>query len=182
MRFRLFDRGTEREVASQLYLAVVAQARAPAFYAELGVPDTVDGRFELIALHCYLVLARLKSDPGCKDLAQAVFDAMFDDMDRGLRELGVGDLSVGPHVKRMAKALYGRIVAYDQGLEGDDGVLVEALRRNLYGTLAAAAGPDPAALGAVAAYVRCARAALEGQPIADLTAGQVRFPPPPSRP
>lgn len=182
MRFKLFDRGTEHEVAGRLYLAVVAQARTPSFYAELGVPDTVDGRFELIALHCYLVLARLKADPGCKTLAQAVFDAMFDDMDRGLRELGVGDLSVGPHVKRMAKALYGRIVAYDQGLDGDDQVLVEALRRNLYGTLAASAGPEPTALGAIAAYLRHARAELEGQPIADLAAGQVHFPAPPSRP
>lgn len=180
VRLKLFARSAEREAAEQLYLALVAQARAPSFYAELGVPDSVDGRFELIALHCYLVLARLKAEPARKALAQALFDVLFDDMDRSLRELGVGDLSVGPQVKRMAKAFYGRIVAYDQGLEGDDGVLGLALRRNLYGTVAGEAGPGAAAIGAVAEYLRRARAELARQSSGELAAGKVTFPPPPS--
>jgi cytochrome b pre-mRNA-processing protein 3 len=108
----LFRRNRHRDAALRLYHAIVAQARAPVFFAGFGVPDTFDGRFELIALHGYLVLNRLKAEgPRMAELAQELFDVMFADFDRGLREMGVGDLGVGRQVKTMAQAFYGRIGA-----------------------------------------------------------------------
>src|SRR5690242_9073061 len=88
-----------------LYGAIVAQARAPAFYMNYGVPDTLDGRFELLVLHAFLYFRRLKREPAAEagEAGQAVFDLMFLDMDRSLRELGVGDLSVPKKIKRMAQ-------------------------------------------------------------------------------
>lgn len=88
-----FRRNPHAESAHSLYLRVVAQARQPAFYADFGVPDTVDGRFDLVVLHVFLVLHRLKQDhPQASDLAQALFDTLFQDMDQSLRELGAGDM------------------------------------------------------------------------------------------
>jgi cytochrome b pre-mRNA-processing protein 3 len=169
-------RNPVREAAARAYQSVVAQARQRAFFAYCGVPDTLDGRFELICLHAFLYLRRLKAErPAATALSQAFFDAMFTDMDRALREIGVGDLSVGRQVKRMAQAFYGRIRAYESGLAAGDGDLAAALTRNLYGTVA---GPPPAA-GAMALYARRAAAALDRQDRAALLAGHVGFGPPP---
>ena len=111
-------RKSVRDAAERAYQRVVEQARQPLFFTAFGVPDTVDGRFELICLHSFLYLHRLKSErPQSAAVSQAFFDAMFTDMDRGLREMGTGDLSVGRHVKRMAQGFYGRIRAYQDGLE-----------------------------------------------------------------
>jgi cytochrome b pre-mRNA-processing protein 3 len=155
------------EDARRLYAHLVAQARAPEFYRELGVPDSLDGRFEMLALHVFLTLRRLKRS-GHEPLAQALFDTMFTDMDRSLREIGVGDLSVGKRVKDMAKALYGRIAAYEAGLaERDDAALVKALERNLFGTVAA---PSAAAVAALARYLRQAAERLEAAAPAELAA------------
>lgn len=176
---RFFGRGTAGAPARDLYAAIVAQARQREFYAHCAVPDTVDGRFDLIALHAFLVLHRLKQDhPGSSELAQAVFDTMFLDMDENLRELGVGDMGVGRRVKQMAQGLYGRIAAYEVGMKGGDGALEEALRRNLYGTVE----PPPACIGAVAAYMRDEAAALADQSYADLASGAIAFGAPPPRP
>ena len=143
--------------AHRLYGRLVEQARAPAFYGVCGVPDSLDGRYEMVALHVFLALRRLKREGAATGArAQALFDAMFADMDRSLREIGVGDLSVGKRVKEMARGLYGRVVAYEAGLDGPDDGLEEALRRNVYGTVGAPAAPD---LGALARYVRAAAAA-----------------------
>ena len=122
--------------------AVVEQARRPEFFTRFGVPDTLDGRFELICLHAFLYLHRLKSEPcRARRVAQRFFDTMFADFDRSLRELGTGDLSVGRQVKRMAEAFYGRIRAYEQGLDGDEDAVAAALDRNLYGTAPAKRRP-----------------------------------------
>lgn len=162
--------------ATLAYRRVVEQARHPAFFIECGVPDTVDGRFELICLHAFLYLHRLKRErPAAAPLAQRFFDTMFGDFDRSLREMGTGDLSVGREVKRMAAAFYGRIAAYEQGLDADAAALAPALARNLYGT----APPPAASLAAMAAYVRRAAACLDGQPAAELLAGHVGFGEPP---
>jgi cytochrome b pre-mRNA-processing protein 3 len=167
MRFaHWFRPSSAHNGARLLYAQLVDQARAPAFYAAYGVPDSLDGRYEMLALHAFVALRRLKHDEGRTGaLAQAVFDAMFADMDRSLREIGVSDLSVGKRVKEMARGLYGRIAAYEGGLA--DGVtpagdaLVGALARNVYGTVA----PPPAAvLEALARYVRQALERLEGVP------------------
>jgi cytochrome b pre-mRNA-processing protein 3 len=112
----------------------VAAAREPALYATVGVPDTVDGRFDLIGLHVFLLIRRLTRlpDPGAA-LAQAVFDAMFSDMDVNLRESGVGDLSVGRKVRTMWEAFHGRCAAYQAALDaGDAEALRAALVRNVW--------------------------------------------------
>lgn len=158
--------------ARSLYECIVHQARRPEFYIGMGVPDTVDGRFDLIAVHAFLVMHRLK-DAGAeaRALSQALFDIMFADMDQNLREMGVGDMGVGPKVKRMAKAYYGRVAAYEAGLAGGDEVLVAALRRNLFRKTE----PDERQLTAMAAYMRRERQALERQESARLLEGRVVF-------
>jgi cytochrome b pre-mRNA-processing protein 3 len=131
-------RKNRRKNAACLYEAVMTQARQPYFYAMRGVPDTVDGRFELILLHAFLIWTRLKSEgqEGAM-LSQALFDVMFRDMDRALRNMGVGDLGVPHHIKRMMKAFHGRAMAY-AALESRR----EALRRNLFGTVASPKDDD----------------------------------------
>lgn len=157
--------------AGRLYARVVEQARRPAFYAEGGVPDTLDGRFEMVALHCFLLLHRLKQSPKAQALAQAVFDLMFDDMDSSLREMGAGDLGVGRRVRRMAEGFLGRMAAYDRGLADGSAALLEAVRRNVYGTIAGG-GYDPAPM---AEYVRQAAEALARQPVEPIMQGSVEF-------
>lgn len=162
----LFNRKS-RTAVQALYGAIVAAARNPAFYAEWGVPDTLDGRFELIALHAFLAIRRLKQSGDNTAFAQALFDTMFADLDRNLREMGVGDLSVGRQVKTMAKAFYGRVVAYGRGLAGSDN-LDNALRRNLYGTVV----PEATQIAAAATYVRRQAQALDAAPVDLLLAGE----------
>lgn len=165
-------RNSVRDAAEEAYRRVVAQARRPEFFTGFGVPDTLDGRYELVCLHAFLFLHRLKPErPAAAALGQRFFDTMFADFDRSLRELGTGDLSVGRQVKRMAQGFYGRIQAYERGLDGDDRALDAALTRNLYGT----AAPAPAQLAGMAAYLRRAVAGLAGQPAAELVQGSIRF-------
>lgn len=168
----LFRPNPHRAAVHTAYGRIVERARQPLFYAGWGVPDTLDGRFELLALHAFLVLNRLKRDhDATADFAQALFDAMFADLDRALREMGVGDLGVGRRVREMAAGFYGRIAAYEKGL-ADAPALEAALRRNLYGTTAA----SEAQLARAAAYVRRQAAALRAQPAAALMAGEIDFP------
>jgi cytochrome b pre-mRNA-processing protein 3 len=170
---RLFRSDPQRAAAYRLYGAIVGASRQPWFFAEGGVPDTLDGRFEVIALHAVLVFRRLNQDHAAtKDFAQQVFDAMFADLDRALREMGTGDLSVGKQVKRMVAGFYGRARAYERGLAAGDDELADALRRNLFGT----AEPRPEELASMVGYVRAAAPALDGQPVAALVAGEVQFP------
>lgn len=154
------------------YGAIVERARAPLFFTRWGVPDTLDGRFEMLALHAFLVLHRLKADPAAKGFAQDLFDTMFADLDRTVREMGAADIGVGRYVKEMARGFYGRIAAYDEGLKAD-GRLEDALRRNLYGTVA----PGAAQLAEAARYVRRQQGALCAAPVAAFLAGAVPFAP-----
>jgi cytochrome b pre-mRNA-processing protein 3 len=173
----LFTTNPVREAAERAYRRVVEQARQPGFFADCGVPDTVDGRFELICLCAFLYLHRLKREQNeAAALGQRFFDTMFADFDRSLREMGTGDLSVGREIKRMAEAFYGRVAAYEQGLAGDDWVLQSALRRNLFGT----APPTQPLLMAMAAHVRREAARLDRQSARELLAGQIAFGAPPS--
>lgn len=175
----LFRRARHTRAAAALYSALVRQARSPEFYATCGVADTVDGRFDAVALHAFLVLHRLKRDRArTAQLAQALFDTMFDDMDRNLRELGVGDLGVGRRVKAMAEAFYGRVAAYEQAMAAGEDGLAAALRRNLYRN----AEPEPSAVAAVAAYVRREVAALAAEDTDRLLAGNIAFGEPPRAP
>lgn len=179
MPFRkFFERRRRDQTAHDLYVAVINQARLPAFYLHYGVPDTLDGRFDLIVLHAFLVMRRLRqvtAEEGseARETAQALFDLMFADMDQNLRELGVSDMSVGKRVKQMARAFYGRAAAYDEALASEGAGLDEALRRNLYGTVEGEA--EAAAVEAMAGYLLSQAAHLAAQPAPALLAGKVAF-------
>ena len=134
MIFNLFKKdGKREELADQLYQQLVAQARQPVFYTDYAIPDTINGRFEMILLHAYMLFRRLREeDEAVKDLGQAVFDRFFKDMDHSLREIGIGDLSVPKKIKKMAQAFYGRIEAYDTAREEGKEQLKNALGRNFF--------------------------------------------------
>jgi cytochrome b pre-mRNA-processing protein 3 len=174
--FTLFKPNPERIAAELAYSRIVAQARQSGFFLHGGVPDTLDGRFELICLHAFLYLHRLKDEqPRSARHGRRFMAAMFADFDRSLREMGTGDLSVGREVKRMAEAFYGRFAAYEEGLAADDSVLRPALARNLFGTTT----PDPAQLTAMTRYVRGQAAALRRQDASALLTGDIAFGDPP---
>ena len=173
---KLRRRADRERLAEDLYSTAVGQARNAAFYRELGVPDSLDGRFEMIAIHVFLLLHRLK-DGGSNsaELSQALFDIFFADMDRNLREMGAGDLGVGRRVRRMAEGFSGRVRAYDAALLADQMPELEAaLRRNLYGTLPA---PPAASITRMAQYLRAQSADLAAQSEASILCGEVRFGP-----
>jgi cytochrome b pre-mRNA-processing protein 3 len=176
-----FSRRRRAEIAAaaaaseRLYRTIVGQARNPQFYEHWEVPDTPDGRFDMIVLHSVLVFRRLRGEPAAAAVAQALFDRMFADFDESLREMGVGDLRVGKQVKAMAKALYGRIVAYGGALDrGDQAALGEALRRNVYRHVS----PAATSIERLAGYMRREAARLANTDLATLIVGSVRFMPP----
>lgn len=151
------------------YEAIVAAARHPRFYAEWGVPDTVDGRFDMIVLHLVMILERLKSEEA-GTFAQDLTDELFSDMDRSLREMGVGDISVGKKVRRMAEVYYGRALAYGPAIAaGDNAALAEALNRNIF------EGSSPDGTAALAAYALRQNQTLRALPLPDILAGRIGF-------
>jgi cytochrome b pre-mRNA-processing protein 3 len=150
---RLFRRDTESDaIAASLYGAIVAQARNPVLYADFGVADSVDGRFEMVVLHTVLVVERLREGGDReKQIAQKIFDLYNTDMDRSLRELGVGDLGVPKRMKKMAERFYGRASAYGQHLRSADrSALADAIARNVFG--APVPGAQPLAGYALASF------------------------------
>lgn len=170
-------RAASRATIERLYGAIVAQSRQEAFYTDLGVADTLEGRFEMVVLHTFLLCHRLKGgDADATAMSQEVFDTFVADMDATLRELGVGDLSVPKKMKKIGAAFYGRTVAYDAGLAApDDAALALALARNIL----EAEAQTPRA-EALAAYVRSAAAKLAATPFATFAKGDLAFPPPPA--
>lgn len=153
-----------------VYQAGVAQAREPAFY-HAGVPDTPEGRFDMIALHVILIIRRCVREGGRgKAFNQALFDVMFQDMDDGLRELSVGDTVIGKRIKRLSEAFYGRAHAYGAALDaGDDGALAAALQRNL--------GLDAGArLDGFTGYVRACSEYLDVLMFENIISGKTIFP------
>ncbi|MCS6931132.1 MAG: ubiquinol-cytochrome C chaperone, partial [Acetobacteraceae bacterium] len=133
--FSWFRRRPHERAGFRLYGRAVAAARRPVLFATLGIPDTRAGRFEAVCLFVALLIRRCRQDPDPRGpaLAQAVFDAMFSDMDRTLRELGVGDLSVGRKNRELWEAFHGRAAAYEAALDaGDDALLAAALARNVW--------------------------------------------------
>jgi cytochrome b pre-mRNA-processing protein 3 len=154
-----------------LHEALVAASRQPVFYTQGQVPDTIDGRFELLVLHAFLLLRRLRGTNGA--LAQQLFDRLFAQFDLNLRELGVGDMGVGKRIKFMAKSFLGRLQVYEEAL-AEPAQLHAALSRNLFGTLPEAP-PEPVTTPFVA-WMGAAVQALHNQPDAVILAGQVSFP------
>jgi cytochrome b pre-mRNA-processing protein 3 len=174
MIFRRFRRTPRDDSIASLYGAIVAQARNPAFYRLYSVPDTVNGRFEMILLHAGLVIRRLDAEAEpMRGLGQGVFDLFCSDMDGNLREMGVGDLAVPRQMRAMGEAFYGRKRAYDAALAASDGVpLTIAISRNVY------AAECHAAAGRLAAYARAAVQQLDAAPAETLQRGQLGFPDP----
>ena len=185
-----FRRRSQARIIAALYGAVVAQARTPVFYADYGVPDTVEGRFDLIVLHLVLLLRRLgqearqqtgkatgkatgKTMALAQSLGQDLFDEFCSDLDANLREMGVGDLAVPKRMQRFAEAFYGRQSAYVGALAAADlGDFEKALARNIY---QGGEGDDAARL---AQYGRAVAVDLEAQHDDALSRGEVTFPSP----
>ncbi|HFD16689.1 MAG TPA: ubiquinol-cytochrome C chaperone [Rhodospirillales bacterium] len=169
------ERRRRRRFAWRLYRQAVAQARRPEFYAVCGVPDSVEGRFELVTLHVLLLWRWLRRRAGEEEpLAQAVVDAFFTDIDRNLREMGVGDLSVGKHVKRIAGSFLARTRDLAEALDRADADAVAAiLARNLEEP-----GRPPADAAALARYALAQDAALRGAAPPDPAEARVPFLPP----
>jgi cytochrome b pre-mRNA-processing protein 3 len=169
---RLLGAGDDAQIIDAIYAKIVDQSRRPIFYDALAVPDTVDGRFDMIVLHSFLVIRRLKN-VGAKGpaLSQKLLDRFFADMDQSLREMGVGDLSVGKKVRKMAEAFYGRVDAYERGLtEPNDNDLATAAARNIY------AGIEPTPIQtAMADYIRKTARAFENASDADILGARLAF-------
>lgn len=119
----------QRELAARLHAAIIGRARASEFFERFGVPDTLDGRFDLVVLHSWLALSRLR-DPAFREVSQRLTDLLFSAFDEGLRELGISDMGMGRRMKKLANAFYGRIKAYDEA--PDEVAMADALLRNLY--------------------------------------------------
>jgi cytochrome b pre-mRNA-processing protein 3 len=151
--------------ARPVYEAIVAAARRPELYASYGVADSLDGRFEMISLHMYLVLDRLRGD-AADDFRQALTDEFFADMDRSLREMGVGDLSVGKKVRKMAEVFFGRVQAYNAA-SGDSKKMADALARNVY-----AGSARDGDVERLLDYIGTVRSKLSDAVTADIVAGK----------
>jgi len=157
---RLFRPRPEREVGRALYARVVDQSREPGLYGALGAPDTVEGRFEVYTLHVVLLLDRLnRLGPQAKAVSQALFDTYVKALDHALRELGVGDLSVGRKMRRLGEAFFGRVKSYQAAFAAlpDEQPLRDLLTRTVYAEAAVDRAP------ALAAYVLAQRERLAGQ-------------------
>lgn len=176
MILRLFRRPPRSASIAALYGMIVAQARNAEFYRDYGVPDTVNGRFEMIALHTVLLLRRLAEAPEpLRQRGQAVFDRFCDDMDASMREMGVGDLAVPRKMRRVGAAFYSRQAEYGEALAAADSRLLEtALAQYAFGGVPACPeGPER-----LARYVRAAADALAAHDDDALTQSEVRFPDP----
>lgn len=173
MLARLFKPRPSLEHGRVLYASLATQARTPAFYADLDVPDTPEGRFELYVLHLALMLRKLKAEgEGASEVSQALFDRFVTSLDDGLREMGVGDLSVGKKMRKLGEALYGRLKAYDAALGAEVGALEDLIRRTVY---ADHQNTEP---GRLAAYADQADAALSGAALDRMLKGDVPWPTP----
>jgi cytochrome b pre-mRNA-processing protein 3 len=163
-----------RQAALHLYLELVKQARRPAFYRGLGVPDTPEGRFEMVALHVALAWRRLRLEGAAGNaMGQELFDLMVADLDESLRQIGIGDLSVGKQMKRLAGHFYARLKALDEVFAAAPaGSLRALLRTNVYhgGT-----PPSEPQLAALAGYVIATDEALRAHSVASLLAGRLRI-------
>ena len=147
----MFRRKNPHEAfGAALYARTAEHARESVLFEGCGIPDTLDGRFDALALHAALMIDRLRREPDGEGLAQSFFDAMFRHLDLTLREIGVQDLGVGRRIKIMAEGLHGRALAYREALSGGPEPLSDVLRRNAYG----GRSPDAAEVERLEAHIR----------------------------
>src|SRR5215831_20770184 len=161
-------RPAPRGTIEAIYGMIVTQAREPSFYRDLGVSDTVNGRFDLLILHLWMVLRRLHPLEDGVELAQALFDLFCEDMDANLREMGIGDLAVPKRMQAFGEAFYGRSAAYDLALTDGPEALAQAICRNILN------GQNIENARRLATYAKTAIAALEHQ--GDAAMGTWTFP------
>ncbi|MFM8374879.1 MAG: ubiquinol-cytochrome C chaperone family protein [Phenylobacterium sp.] len=169
---RLFRKRPAAEAGRRLYAACVAQARQPALYMDLAVPDTVEGRFELYSLHVILVLDRLvRQGDEAAEVSQGLFDAYVRSLDDALREMGVGDLSVGKKMRRIGEALYGRLRNYEAAFQGeaDADPLHVILARTVY------QGVTDPPVAALSEYVVAQRSHLAARPLRGILDGALEW-------
>jgi cytochrome b pre-mRNA-processing protein 3 len=171
----LNNRRSHKLTAEHLYGAVVAQARQPSFFTHLGVPDTLEGRYEVIVLNLFLVLDRLRGEnEPAQSVSRRLTERFVTDMDDCMRELGVGDLKVPKKVKRAAAGLYDRVQDYHGAMTGTDEVaLAKAIQRNVY--TPEIAEPITSHATALADYIRRSHAAMAHQSLQEATSGTPRF-------
>lgn len=163
---RIFGETKQRAPLQPLYAAVVAKGREPAWYREGQVPDTIDGRFDMIAAILSLVLLRLEQEgEGGKGPSILLTEIFIDDMDGTLRQIGIGDYVVGKHVGRMMGAVAGRLTALRAGRE--EGSLTPAVTRNIFHE----APPSEAAVAFVAGGLERFATALDAVPVETMLAG-----------
>ncbi len=170
---KLFSPAPFTEEAHSCYVTLVAQSRKPWFYANQAVPDTVDGRFDVIILHLFLIIHRLRGEQNedAAHFARALSEVFFSDMDRNIREMGSTDTGVGKRIKNMAQAFYGRLHAYESGMLSA-GTLRAALKQNLY---RAEGSTTESQLAEMESYMKRNRDALAAQPVSELLAGNFYF-------
>jgi cytochrome b pre-mRNA-processing protein 3 len=162
----------QRGTIEAIYGMIVTQAREPLFYRDLGVPDTVNGRFDLLVLHLWMVLRRLTQTEGGARLSQMLFDHFCEDMDANLREMGVGDLTVPKRMQAFGEAFYGRAAAYDLAVAAGAEPLAQALCKNILD------GGKIENARRLAFYVGVAITALAGLDDATLQGASWKFPSP----
>lgn len=167
MLTNLFRSRPHARMGETLYERAVDQARQPDFYTTLSVADRIDARFELYTLHALLLILRLRDDgEGGAEAAQSLFDTYVSALDHALRELGVGDTSVGKKMRKLGEAMYGRMQAYETPLrDGDQAVLAESLARNVYES------EDTGTGAALARYAIASRGRLAVQDFGSLLKG-----------
>jgi len=161
-----------RGTIEAIYGMIVTQARETLFYRHLGVPDTVNGRFDLLILHLWTVLRRFRSTLGATSASQALFDRFCDDMDANLREMGVGDLTVPKRMQAFGEAFYGRAAAYDAAFAAGGEALALALRKNILN------GEGMENAQRLATYAQTVMADLDGLDDTAFLAGRWTFPAP----
>ncbi|MGH1455494.1 MAG: ubiquinol-cytochrome C chaperone family protein [Alphaproteobacteria bacterium] len=141
-----YKKVTDEDIAQALYECALNSARNPAFYEEYDVPDSFDGRFDMLLIHIFVILRKVQNEENYEEFSQILFDITFINMDQTLREMGIGDMGIPKHMRRMMTAFNGRMHSYQMAIDPEslkekdiEGLkkttLSEALRRNLYGTV-----------------------------------------------
>jgi cytochrome b pre-mRNA-processing protein 3 len=170
------SRTPSRRTIETIYGTIVAQAREPVFYSAWGVPDTVNGRFEMIVLHLWMVLRRTQGNKELSSYAQTLFDHFCSDLDANLREMGVGDLAVPKRMQKFGEAFYGRAAAYDRTLEEGHEAFAKALCKNILNGFGLGNGRK------LADYAERGNTGLDAMSDAQLLKGELWFPKPKATP
>lgn len=167
-----FKRSSSTIPPQQLYGSVMTQARSPEFFTDFGMPDTVMGRFDVLSLHIYLLARRFREEgsPIAMDLSQEVFDLYVYDVERALRELGIGDTSVPKKKKKMIRSFYGQIDDFDEAINTTDEAVISEKARLRY--LSETENPNPQLL---ASYILKTEAHLKTLPMNALLSGKVSW-------